>query len=93
MRDFVLANYDGIDLYEWYVHGEIIYADTVHHIIPAKEMDAARFYDPGNLIPVSDKSHREIHAEYSAGNEQKEKMQEKLYAAIREWNRRKNLEK
>lgn len=54
---------DGIDLYELYKYGGIAPADTVHHIEPTSEHQEL-FWTEDNLIPVSNKSHKEIHRLY-----------------------------
>lgn len=63
LRDTVMAKYSGID--QWKLHrcNQIVYAETVHHIIPASD-DNRLFYTFSNLIPVSRASHDEIHALY-----------------------------
>ena len=63
MRAYVLARYNGLDLYLLYRYHQAIPADTVHHIEPARESQGL-FYDADNLFPVSRKGHEEIHERY-----------------------------
>lgn len=63
LRKLIMSRYNGIDLYALYKYKEIVYADTVHHIEPTSEKPEL-FYADGNLIPVSDASHKEIHRLY-----------------------------
>ena len=63
LRRYVIAKYNGIDIYMLYRHGKAIPADTVHHIEPAGEKPDL-FYSDGNLIPVSRQSHEEVHKRY-----------------------------
>lgn len=63
VRQKVISDYDGLDLYALYVCKEIRMADMVHHIEPLEE-DWNRRLDPDNLIPLSSRSHGIIEAMY-----------------------------
>ena len=63
MRQRVLNLYDGMDLYLYETTGEVVAAETVHHIEPLKENWDKRL-DIMNLIPVSNASHNTIHKLY-----------------------------
>jgi 5-methylcytosine-specific restriction protein A len=67
LREVIMIKYDHLDLYALR-HKVIRPADTIHHIVPAKE-DPSRFFDPTNLIPVSRESHDEIHEAYREGGD------------------------
>lgn len=77
-----MSRYAGIDVYALYKHNKIVYADTVHHIVPTSESPDC-FYDLNNLVPVSNASHKEIHREYKTG--EKKVMQEYLRDCVRKF--------
>lgn len=68
----------GVDLYALYTSGRIVQGRLSHHIVPLED-NAARGYDPGNLIWVSDHSHAMIHRAYDASQEEKKRMQKMLF--------------
>lgn len=80
-----MAQFVGIDLYAWYALHRIVPASTVHHIVPAKEVGEAGFYEVENLLPVSDASHKEIHRAYRESEQAKKAMQDVLWEAKRAW--------
>ena len=59
LRKAILAR-DGYMCQESKRYGRTVPADTVHHIVPARE-DLSRFYDPSNLISLSNKEHNAMH--------------------------------
>lgn len=63
LRKYVLVLFQYVDVYAYYKYGRIVPACTVHHIVEVSE-DISKAYDVENLIPVSDRSHREIHQRY-----------------------------
>lgn len=64
-RGHVLSMHSGLDLYAYHVLHEIRRAEMVHHIVELKE-DWDRRIDVTNLIPLSERSHRAIHALYDS---------------------------
>ena len=52
--------FHGIDVYEWYKSGLIVYGKTVHHIEPIKDNWEKRL-DKDNLIYLCESNHRIIH--------------------------------
>lgn len=76
LRAAVLSKFSGLDPWA-HEQKRIEFAETVHHIIPAAE-DPTHFYDFANLIPLSRKSHDEVHALYRRSEESKHMTQEKL---------------
>jgi len=84
-RAYVISQYDGLDLFALYRHGEFIPADTVHHIEPTSEQPG-RFYDTDNMIPVSRASHDEIHALYRQPGA--EKIKDELREALLRYKKR-----
>ena len=93
VRAYVMAQYNGIDLYAWYARHRIVPASTVHHITPAKEVGEAGFYEVENLLPVSDASHKEIHRAYRESEQAKKAMQDVLREAKRAWREQVSTEK
>ena len=85
VRAYVMAQFVGIDLYAWHAQHRIVPASTVHHIVPAKEVGEAGFYEVENLLPVSDASHKEIHRAYRESEQAKKAMQDVLWEAKRAW--------
>lgn len=60
IRKDVKKYFFSLDFYAFYVHGLLVEGRTAHHIVPL-EVDEALKLDFGNLIYVSESSHREIH--------------------------------
>lgn len=59
----VLADYNHIDIWCMYVHCRVVRGNITHHVIEIIEDESlALEYD--NLIPVNDRSHKEIHILY-----------------------------
>lgn len=75
LRELCLVHYDGLDLYQYYVNGEIIPANTVHHCIEVKDFGG---WDNrltfANLFPCSTATHNTIHAMYKADKQGTQKM-------------------
>ncbi len=82
MRERTISKYDGLDLWALY-HKQIIFAETVHHIIPSSDA-ADKFFSADNLIPVSRQSHDEIHSLYKT---QKMETQQLLYSILEQYAR------
>lgn len=80
-RANVIRNFDGVDLYAFYVLHEIRTADMVHHITPLED-DWNRRLDASNLIPLSNHSHGMIEAMYSKDEQTKKETQKLLYSLI-----------
>lgn len=72
---------DGIDVYMYMMQGEIVRADTVHHIIPLRD-DWSRRTDINNLMSLSHDSHSLIHQLYK---KDKQGMQQKLSAMVNDY--------
>ncbi|MSS43154.1 HNH endonuclease [Anaerosalibacter bizertensis] len=83
-REYILNKYKGLDLYAFFILKEIIYADTVHHIVELKE-DWNRRLDLDNLIPLNDISHKKIHGMYL---KDKEGTQRLLFELIERWEKK-----
>lgn len=81
LREVVMSNYSGVDLYLLYRYGEVVPADTVHHIEPTNKRPDL-FYAYDNLIPVSRQGHQWIHDRY------KKESEEKVGEELREYQRR-----
>lgn len=85
-RKQMIHRYDYIDIYEWYMNGEIVSGDVVHHIVPLKE-DRLLSLNSSNLICISDKTHSFIHACYDMSDKKKKEMQMLLTGLVENWNR------
>lgn len=77
VRRKVLEKYHGLDLYQLKVNNKIVYADTVHHIKELRD-DPTRSLDMGNLIPLSDRTHKEIHGLYKTDKKNTQRLLFKL---------------
>lgn len=63
LRQYILNQYDGVDIYTLYKYNKIVAADTAHHIELSQDRPDL-FYSDTNLIPVSRAAHAEIHTRY-----------------------------
>lgn len=77
VRRQVLEKFHGLDVYQLFVNNKIVYADTVHHIIELRD-DPTRSLDMGNLIPLSDRTHKEIHGLYKTDKKNTQRLLFKL---------------
>lgn len=74
---------DGMDVYAYVVHGRIVPADTVHHIIPLRDDWKLRLSDH-NLMSVSSASHAEIEALYKQSKQAAVAMLQKIVRTHRQ---------
>lgn len=81
VRSMVMRRYKGLDIYEYYINNQIIYADSVHHIVELSE-DWSRRLDVSNLIPLTQSNHSMIHKLYLKN---KSKVQRELFALLQRW--------
>lgn len=88
-REYIKGKYKGLCLYSYYVLGEIVFSDMVHHIVELKEDWDLRL-DEDNLIPLSDGVHKKIHALYQNGR--KEETQRLLRELKVRWGKEFNIE-
>ena len=65
---------DGMDVYVYMTTGEVMAADTVHHVIPLRD-DWSKRLDVGNLMSLNAATHSKIETEYKKN---KQKMIENL---------------
>lgn len=68
-REEVLNMDENIDVYVYMTKGEIILADTVHHITPLRD-DWSRRLDEENLMSLSHETHSKIERRYKSDKEQ-----------------------
>ena len=80
-REYILTKYKGLDLYAFFINKEIVYADTVHHVIEIKE-DWNRRLDITNLFPLSSSNHSKIHKMYLKDKEGAQKL---LFKLLKRW--------
>jgi 5-methylcytosine-specific restriction endonuclease McrA len=66
-RREVLEMDDGIDVYVFVTTGEIVLADTVHHIVPLKT-DWSQRLNKNNLMSLHHDTHSKIEDRYKAGD-------------------------
>lgn len=85
MREKILARDYGIDVYQYIKTGDVIQANTVHHITELNE-DYAKRCDPNNLISVSERTHAIITKAYKG--KKKAEMQKELRECLEEYERR-----
>ena len=69
----------GLDMYAFYVEHRLIKGRIAHHIIPISQAPGMAL-DIGNLIYVSDSSHKKIHDAYAKSDDDKKIMQKKLFS-------------
>lgn len=81
MQQYIIAKYDGFDVYAYLIKHEIVPASVVHHIQPLRETRDLRL-DEDNLIPLSAESHGEIEAMYKT---KKRETQALLKRLLDEW--------
>lgn len=72
----------GIDIYEYYTTGQIIAAESYHHIQEITEAWGRRL-DIANVIGLSEANHRRIHVEYERSYKTKRKIQMILYDMLK----------
>lgn len=63
LRAKVLLNHNYICLWSFYVKGEVVPANTVHHIVEVLD-DSTLTFDENNLIPLSSAAHSIVHDLY-----------------------------
>lgn len=81
MREKVLQMDERLDVYLYMTRGEIVLADTVHHIIPLRD-DWSKRLETGNLMSLSHDTHSMIEQLYKsdkAGTEELLKEMLRLY--------------
>ncbi len=81
VRAAVMRRFMGLDLYEYYINKQIVYAEAVHHIVEISE-DWDRRLDISNLIPITSGNHSMIHKLYQ---KDKRKAQQMLISLLRRW--------
>lgn len=81
LRDYVIKKYKGLDLFAYLLENRIVPATIGHHIVELKD-DYGKGLVIDNIIPVSDESHRKIHALY---RKNKKGTQEMLKKLLQKW--------
>ncbi len=84
-----ISRHIGIDLYLYYEEGKIVPAEMAHHIETVEEAHHKRV-DQNNLIPLSSKTHAQIHRWMSEGR--KMEVQTFLKGFLEKWERKENAE-
>lgn len=81
LRKEIIAALFGMDILEYYTTGQIVPGERVHHIIELDEDWSSRL-DILNLIYLTEKNHRIIHAAYERSPKDKKAMQTKLFQLL-----------
>ncbi|MCD8148844.1 MAG: HNH endonuclease [Clostridiales bacterium] len=82
-RAAALSMDEGLDVYVFMTSGAVLYANTVHHIIPLSD-DWSRRCDVGNLMSLHHSTHSSIEQKYK---ENKKTMQKELLAMLKRYRR------
>lgn len=77
----VIKEYCYIDILEFYRTGQIVEGEALHHIVTLEDDWNSRF-DVLNLVYLTEKNHRRVHAEYDKGEKEKKSMQKILFQLI-----------
>lgn len=81
LRKEIIATLLGMDILEYYTTGQIVPGERVHHIIELDEDWSSRL-DSLNLIYLTEKNHRRVHAAYERSPKDKKAMQTKLFELL-----------
>lgn len=73
---------DGIDVYVYMTTGEIVLADTVHHIIPLRD-DWEKRLDETNLMSLNHDTHSIIEQQYKKNKPEMIKKLQKMLTEYR----------
>lgn len=76
-RDKTRKFYYGMDIVEYYMTGNVVIGDTVHHIIELKD-DWTKRLDLSNLIYLTESNHQRVHGIMEKSEQDKINMQKKL---------------
>lgn len=87
LRNYILEEYNNIDLFSYYVIGKVSIANNVHHIVEiCDKQDIA--YDWDNLIPLGEYTHKKIvHKIYKYNIDIKKELQQMLINILEDWNK------
>jgi len=78
VKDIAKSKTVYIDVYEYYIEGNIVQGDTVHHIVCVKDSWDSRL-DTNNLIYLTLESHAIVHAKYNKSAKSKADTQRLLF--------------
>lgn len=74
-----------LDIYSYYVLGQIEKGEVVHHIVALDE-DFSKRLSLSNLIYLTEKNHRNIHNLMKRSPKEKEDVQQLLFSLIKRFN-------
>lgn len=77
LRPNIIASLLGMDILEYYTSGQISNGERLHHIVELEDDWSLRL-DSLNLIYLTEKNHRIVHAAYERSTKDKKLMQDKL---------------
>lgn len=83
-RKSIISSFYGLDIIELYRTGRAVIGERVHHIIPLED-NWNRRLDISNVIYITEKNHRTIHATYDKGEQDKKAMQRLLFELIKQF--------
>ncbi|NOV63468.1 hypothetical protein B0H37_001554 [Clostridium beijerinckii] len=82
IKDKVKDKFKKIDIYSYYVLGELEYGQTAHHIEPLKD-NWDRRLEIDNLIYLTESNHQKIHKAMEKDKKNKKQIMDMLYELIR----------
>jgi 5-methylcytosine-specific restriction enzyme A len=86
LRKVIALGFLEIDILEYYTTGRIVQGERVHHIVELREDWNSRL-DIFNLIYLTEKNHRKVHAIYERSERDKKAMQNILFKLIDRFNK------
>lgn len=86
LRKVIALGFLEIDILEYYTTGRIVQGERVHHIVELREDWNSRL-DIFNLIYLTEKNHRKVHAIYERSERDKKAMQNILFKLIERFNK------
>lgn len=81
IRAACISLQNGIDIVEYYRTGKVVQAEAYHHIEELKD-NWERRLDVDNIIGLTERNHRRVHAVYLKGDKEKKSMQRTLLALL-----------
>lgn len=83
--NIIKNKFNYIDIYSYYVLGQIEKGEVVHHIVALDE-DFSKRLSLSNLIYLTEKNHRNIHNLMKRSPKEKEDVQQLLFHLIKRFN-------
>nr|DAM85367.1 MAG TPA: HNH endonuclease bacteriophage, HNH Endonuclease, DNA.52A [Caudoviricetes sp.] len=83
--NIIKNKFNYLDIYSYYVLGQIEKGEVVHHIVALDE-DFSKKLSLSNLIYLTEKNHRNIHNLMKRSPKEKEDVQKLLFSLIKRFN-------